>query len=112
MSRFCYPKKMHLSALLAITTALSTINAHNDDNCNSKFFSNALPSNASTLGTYHVSANGSFGQAADVAYPVNATSLPALCTVIINFTSSETSSYTFGHSLPKDWNQRFIAVGN
>ena len=103
---------MNLSRLLAITIALSTVNAHSRDNCNNEFFNSVLPSNASSLGTYHVPANGSFGQGADIAYPINATNLPALCAVIINVTSSATSSYTFGLFLPEDWNQRFIAVGN
>ena len=105
-------RMMNLSRLLAITIALSTANAHPHDNCNNEFFNRVLPSNASTLGTYHVPANGSFGQAADIAYPINATNLPALCAVIVNVTSSATSSYTFGLFLPEDWNQRFIAVGN
>ncbi len=57
-------------------------------------------------------ANGSFGQAADIAYPINATNLTALCAAIVNVTSSATSSFTFGLFLPESWNQRFIAVGN
>jgi feruloyl esterase len=116
MPVFCF-KMMNLSRFLAITVALSTVNAHpqskdTHDNCNIEFFKSILPSNASILGTYHVPANGSFGQAADIAYPVNATNLPALCAAIVNVTSSATSSFTFGLFLPENWNQRFIAVGN
>jgi len=110
-------KMMNLSNFLAITIALSTVNAHpqsydTGDNCNNEFFKSVLPSNASILGTYHVPVNGSFGQAADIAYPINATNLPALCAAIVNVTSSATSSFTFGLFLPDSWNQRFIAVGN
>ncbi|KAH7028799.1 tannase and feruloyl esterase [Microdochium trichocladiopsis] len=57
-------------------------------------------------------ANSTFGQASDVAYPQNATYLPASCAVLVNVTSSPTSSYTFGVFLPQDWNQRTLTVGN
>jgi feruloyl esterase len=103
----------YLLLLLApATLALPTIHAHPSDNCNNAFFDHVLPAEASTLVTYHVPANGSFGQAGDIAYPTNATGLPPLCAVIINVTSSATSSYTFGIFLPNEWNERFIAVGN
>jgi feruloyl esterase len=102
-----------LSTLIALgAIALPSILAHPHDNCNNAFFNHVLPSNASTLLTYHVEANGTFGQAADIAYPNNATGLPPLCAVIINVTSAATSSYTFGLFLPNEWNERFIAVGN
>jgi feruloyl esterase len=102
-----------LLILLALATiALPTIHAHPTDNCNNAFFDHVLPAEASTLVTYHVPANGSFGQAGDIAYPTNATGLPPLYAVIINVTSSATSSYTFGLFLPNEWNERFIAVGN
>jgi feruloyl esterase len=91
---------------------LPTVSALPHNNCNPAFFNHILPTNASTLLTDSLPANGSFGQAADIAYPTNATNLPALCAVIINVTSSASSSYTFGLFLPDEWNERFIAVGN
>ncbi|KAI1333623.1 tannase and feruloyl esterase [Xylariaceae sp. FL0016] len=67
---------------------------------------------AQTLMVTHLGPNGTFGQANDIAYPTNATHLPALCVALVNVTSSPTSSYTFGLFLPDDWNSRFLAVGN
>jgi feruloyl esterase len=61
-----------------------------------------------------VPAGGSFSQgSADVAYPANATQLPALRAVGINVRSSESSFYNFGLFLPDTtWNGRFMAGGN
>jgi feruloyl esterase len=102
-----------LTPLLALTAiTLPRISALPRDNCNNAFFDHVLPANASTIGAYQVEANGSFGQQWDIAYPNNATKLPALCAVIINVTSSATSSFTFGLFLPNEWNERFITVGN
>jgi feruloyl esterase len=58
--------------------------------------------------------NGSFGEGAkDIAFPQNATHLPALCAVGINVKSSANSSYNFGLFLPEStWNERFLATGN
>lgn len=104
---------LFLPAFVALAaTVVPLVSAIPHDNCNNAFFNHVLPANASTLGAYHVAAGGSFGQAADIAYPYNATNLPELCAVIINVTSSATSSFTFGLFLPKDWNERFITVGN
>ncbi|CAK7200144.1 hypothetical protein SEUCBS139899_002834 [Sporothrix eucalyptigena] len=40
------------------------------------------------------------------------TNLPPLCAIIVNVTSSPSSSYRFGLLLPNFWNSRFLAVGN
>jgi len=58
--------------------------------------------------------NGSFGEGAkNIAFPQNATNLPALCAVGINVKSSANSSYNFGLFLPDStWNERFLATGN
>ncbi|GAP82334.1 putative feruloyl esterase B precursor [Rosellinia necatrix] len=58
--------------------------------------------------------NGSFGQgASNLAFPVNATQLPALCAVGVNVKSSANSSYNFGLFLPEStWNERFLTTGN
>jgi feruloyl esterase len=81
--------------------------------CTDGYFDSILPSGSSIIEAAKISAGGSFGQGtADIAYPYNATNLPASCGIIVNVTSSATSSYTFGLILPDDWNNRFMAVGN
>lgn len=42
----------------------------------------------------------------------NETFLPALCSIVVSVTSSNSSEYTFGLLLPDTWNDRFFAVGN
>lgn len=96
---------------------ISVVLAGNTDTkpCTTATFDKLLSgnSNAHTLSAYRVPANGTFTPpASDVAYPKNATNLPALCAITVNVTSSPTSSYTFGLFLPDEWNDRFIAVGN
>lgn len=81
--------------------------------CSIEAINSILPANATTLSAVQVSANGTYGQgAADIAYPTNPTNLPGLCAVIVNVTSSPTSSFTFGLFLPEQWNERFLTVGN
>ncbi|KAK8080188.1 hypothetical protein PG997_008006 [Apiospora hydei] len=72
----------------------------------------AATEGSQVLEALQISSNGSYGQAGDIAYPTNATNLPALCVTWVNVTSSPTSSYTFGLMLPNVWNARFLAVGN
>ncbi|KAK3356501.1 feruloyl esterase B [Lasiosphaeria hispida] len=52
------------------------------------------------------------GRIRNPAYPTNPTNLPELCAVIVNDTTSPSSSYRFGIFLPTQWNNRFLAVGN
>jgi len=60
-----------------------------------------------------VAQNGSFGDAAtNLAFPFNATNLPALCAVSINVKSSANSSYNLGVFLPQVWNGRMMTTGN
>lgn len=83
--------------------------------CTPATFSTLLPSEASLEAVAAVPSDGSYGEgAANVAYPVDPTGLPALCAVTVNITSSPRSSYRFGLFLPEDavWSQRFLAVGN
>lgn len=71
-----------------------------------------------SLGTVHVlsavqlMSNGTYGNPNDIAYPINATNLPASCVVVVNVTSSATSAYQVGLMLPNAWNSRLLAVGN
>lgn len=71
-----------------------------------------LPSNASVIFAAAQDAGSTFGNQADIAYPTNATNLPAFCAVVVNVTSSAISSFTFGLGMPVEWNQRYLAVGS
>ncbi|KAJ1329635.1 feruloyl esterase [Microdochium nivale] len=58
---------------------------------------------------------GNFGGAGqgNIAFPTNATNLPALCAVSVNVKSSATSAYNFGVFLPDNtWNDRIMTTGN
>ncbi|ERS97077.1 feruloyl esterase [Sporothrix schenckii 1099-18] len=82
-------------------------------NCNALFFRHALPSNATLERVQVVPAGGTFGEnATNIPYPYWPTNLPQLCAVIVNVTSSPSSSFRFGLLLPTVWNSRFLAVGN
>lgn len=81
--------------------------------CSAEVLEQLLPENAVLETVANVTANGTFGEGApDIAYPTNPTGLPELCALIVNVTSSSTSSYRFGLFLPEEWNSRFLAVGN
>ncbi|RMZ80407.1 hypothetical protein DV736_g6667, partial [Chaetothyriales sp. CBS 134916] len=95
---------------LVIASALSK--AVDAFSCTPDAFNGILPKNATTLFAYDLQTNGSFGVANDTAYPKNATSLPPLCVVSINVTSSNTSSFRFGLYLPTQWNGRMYTAGN
>ncbi|RYO93370.1 hypothetical protein DL766_000760 [Monosporascus sp. MC13-8B] len=59
-----------------------------------------------------VPGGGSFG-IPSLAFPGNATDLPAVCAASVNVRSSPDSSYNFGLFLPDTtWNERFLATGN
>lgn len=73
----------------------------------------ALPSDASVLVAQQVASGGTFGEGpADIPYPKNPTNLPGTCAVIVNVTSSPSSSFRFSIFLPTQWNGRFLQVGN
>ncbi|OAA53639.1 Tannase/feruloyl esterase [Niveomyces insectorum RCEF 264] len=81
--------------------------------CNAAFFEQALPEHAALERVETVAAGGTFGEgAANLPYPVGPTNLPPLCALVVNVTSSPSSSYRFGLLLPDAWNDRFLAVGN
>ena len=79
--------------------------------CHVKSLEAVLPTNATVLYALPQSNGASFGDQ-NIAYPLNATNLPAFCAVLVNVTSSPTSSFTFGLGLPDEWNERYLAVGN
>ncbi|KAJ0108862.1 feruloyl esterase b [Diaporthe amygdali] len=73
----------------------------------------ALPSDASILVAQPVASGGTFGEgSADIPYPTNPTDLPETCAVIVNVTTSPSSSFRFSIFLPTQWNKRFLQVGN
>lgn len=81
--------------------------------CSAEALQAALPSDATVLVAQQVPQGGSFGEgAADIPYPTNPTNLPETCAVIVNVTTSESSSFRFGMFLPTEWNGRFLQVGN
>ncbi|MCJ1392106.1 hypothetical protein MMC18_004973 [Xylographa bjoerkii] len=80
--------------------------------CTPSAFANVLPANASILYAIPNGPNSTFGNPYNPGYPTNATNLPPFCAVLVNVTSSSTSSFTFGLFLPTQWNDRFLAVGN
>ncbi|KAI0391449.1 feruloyl esterase B precursor [Xylariaceae sp. FL0594] len=105
-----------MSRLLFLTLELLAGLAVATAQCNKGTFTAILAgqAQASVNFVYAVPKGGSFGEGAkNVAFPQNATHLPALCAVGINVKSSATSSYNFGLFLPDStWNERFLATGN
>jgi len=92
--------------LLGATNAAST-----GRQCRAESIQAVLPWNATVLYALPQSSGATFGDQ-NIAYPLNATNLPAFCAVLVNVTSSPTSSFTFGLGLPDHWNERYLAVGN
>jgi hypothetical protein len=81
--------------------------------CSADRFKDVLPPTASIISAVRVANGSAYGEGkADVAYPTNPTSLPELCAVTVNVSSSSMSNYRFGLFLPTAWNSRFLAVGN
>ncbi|MCJ1414123.1 hypothetical protein MMC32_000448 [Xylographa parallela] len=80
--------------------------------CTPSALTHVLPANASILYAIPNGPNSTFGNPYNPGYPTNATNLPPFCAVLVNVTSSPTSSFTFGLFLPDQWNDRFLAVGN
>lgn len=80
--------------------------------CTTERFTSLLPSGAALEKVTAVANGSAYGEgAANIAYPINPTGLPELCSIIVNVTSSPRSSYRFGLFLPTQWNSRFMAVG-
>ncbi len=80
--------------------------------CTPSAFSALMPAGATVTLATALGPNSTYGHAADIAYPVNATGLPPFCAVEFNVSSSPTSSYTFALFLPNECNERFLTVGN
>ncbi|KAI0752650.1 Tannase/feruloyl esterase [Daedaleopsis nitida] len=98
---------------LAVLQVVSSIVSTQALKCSVAALQKALPPHATVTSAQSVASNGTYGQGAiDIAYPINPTNLPALCAVIVNVASSNTSSFNFGLFLPSEWNERFLAVGN
>ena len=81
--------------------------------CTPSAFEPHVPSNARVAYTRDLPDDSTFEvPAGDIAYPTSPQGLKALCAVQINVTSSPSSAFSFGLFLPKEWNNRFLAVGN
>lgn len=81
--------------------------------CTPAAFSAHLPATATVLFATSLPDNSTFEvPIGDIAYPTSPSGLQALCAVQINVTSSPTSAYSFGVFFPKEWNGRYLAVGN
>ncbi|KUI55814.1 putative feruloyl esterase B-1 [Cytospora mali] len=96
-----------------LITATFAALAGASSSCSVDFFQAALPSNATVLSAVPVANGSTYGEgAADTPYPTNPTNLPENCAVIVNVTTSSSSSFRFGMFLPMQWNGRFLQVGN
>ena len=100
--------------VLLLSLALLAVPAVLGLDCSEEFISSAIADyeNATVNYVYAVAEGDSFG-IPSLAFPDNATNLPAVCAVGVNVKSSEDSSYNFGLFLPDTiWNSRFLATGN
>lgn len=81
--------------------------------CSVDSFQDILPTNAAILSAVPIANGSSYGEGpANLAYPINPTNLPENCALVVNVTSSPTSSFRFGIFLPTQWNGRFLTIGN
>lgn len=98
-------------ARLVVATFVALAGA--DTSCTVESLQAALPSNATVLSAVPLVNGSTYGEgAADIAYPTDPTNLPENCAVIVNVTTSPSSSFRFGIFLPTQWNGRFLQVGN
>lgn len=105
----------YLSGLLTALWLSLSVDAATQSKCTTETFRAILTSNSAASVNYVASVpqGGSFGDGAtNLAFPTNATDLPALCAVSINIVSSSTSSFNFGIFLPHSWNGRMLTTGN
>ncbi|KAF2088005.1 putative ferulic acid Esterase/Feruloyl esterase [Saccharata proteae CBS 121410] len=97
-------------SLLPLLGAAGTVSAFE---CSVDAFQNYFGDNATVLTAEHIPQNGTFNvPSSDIAYPTSPTNLRELCAIQVNVSTSPISNYMFGLFLPKDWNHRFLAVGN
>lgn len=98
---------------IALCIAFWQVLATAISSCSVESFQNLLPSHATILSAVPVANGSTYGEGAvDIAYPTNPTNLPENCALIVNVTTSCTSSFRFGIFLPTQWNGRFLTVGN
>jgi hypothetical protein len=106
-------KSLRQLVLLSTLTNWSVGASQLADRCTATSFKDVLPAAASIESITSVANGSSYGEgAADIGFPAVPRNLPALCAVIVNVNSSNSSNYRFGIFLPADWNSRFLAVGN
>jgi feruloyl esterase len=100
----------HLSTLYAWVVQLLTVQAIS--NCSTESFQAILPAGSTALKAFHLPANSTYQDPYELAFNKPTSALPALCLLVVNSTSSPTSSFRFGVFLPDGWNGRFATVGN
>ncbi|KAJ9139073.1 Carboxylic ester hydrolase [Pleurostoma richardsiae] len=102
--------------LAGLTCAESVLGDHatgRGRDCSVAALNDILPRNARIHSVDAVPQNGSYGEGpSDIAYPSIPTGLPELCAIVVNVTSSPSSSFRFALFLPATWNSRFLEVGN
>lgn len=100
---------MKLNTVVGGAVFLTAVNAQ----CDLKSIQAALPPGASVNFARTVAANGTFQvPKSETGYPDSPVNLPELCAVSVQVQSLNNSNYGFGLFLPKNWNGRFLAVGN
>lgn len=100
-------------SFLAATALFHALGSVRALECTLSAFQQHMPDHARVTDTRIVEEGGTFNvPASNVAYPASPTRLRALCAVQVEVTSSSTSTYSFGLFLPREWDHRFLAVGN
>ena len=106
-----------LQASLALLSLLSSASAGSTPDCSLPGFEAILASVGATEATVEHAAPVAEGESFGIpslAFPDNATDLPAVCAVSFHVQSSSNSSYGFGMFLPEagTWNERLMTSGN
>ncbi len=113
--RFIRPPQASLALLSAQAVLAAAAAAAAAADCAAATFEGILADIPEASVSYAAAAaeGSSFG-IPSLAFPDNATSLPAVCAVSVRVRSSADSAYNFGLFLPDPaaWNERFMATGN
>lgn len=112
--RFDIKTRRRLSMHIYLTAVLLAAPAVMALNCTTEFIASIIAGNGNATVNYvYAVAEGTAFGVPSLAFPTNATNLPAVCAVGVNVQSSGNSSYNFGLFLPDStWNERFLTTGN
>lgn len=101
--------KSLFSVLLGVAASTTTVVSATTLDCDADAFAPYLPTKASITFATRVANNGTFKvPTGDIAYPTSPTNMQALCAIEVKVESSNSSAYSFGLFLPKEWNKRFL----